>query len=193
MKKTILALAALASMGMANTAMATDTNVGQAVFQWAGTVPSPSSSEAGYWIVSADGGSILSATDGVMIFDNKAGEIKLKSATTFGFKVVTDKTADGATFNPAEDTAGVAYKATLGGIKAGKGGLTAAGGDDGYFAVTAGGDVLSTSTAKDFIADEVATVSLQPAIIDDAFTAATEGDVWTVQATLALTTTTAAL
>ncbi|WP_318462309.1 hypothetical protein [Photobacterium leiognathi] len=188
MKKTILAIAALASLGMAQTVTAADADAGKAIFQWAGTVPSPSIGAEGYWIVTADGGSILSATDGVMVFDNKAGNIQLKTASTFGFKVVTDKATGGA-FDPATDTTGVAYKTTLSSIKAGKGGLTAIGGDDGYFAVTAGGDVLSTSAAKTFAKDEVATVTLKPAVDGSNFELASEGDVWTVQAAVAVTAT----
>ncbi|CAE6911307.1 hypothetical protein OA39_02254 [Vibrio campbellii] len=191
MKKTVLAVAAVASLGMANTVLAATEEVGQAIFQWVGTVPAPSEARPGYWIVSADGGSVLSATDGVMVFDNKAGEVVLTSASTFGFKVVRDaELADGA-FNPALDKEGVPYKATLGSIKAGKGGLVSAGGDHGYFAVTSGTTALSTSTPLNFAANQVATISLAPATPGSTFDMASANDIWAVQASLALTTDTA--
>ncbi|RZP84929.1 hypothetical protein [Vibrio vulnificus] len=182
MKKTLLAAAAV--MGMSGAVVAAD--VGTANFQWVGTVPAASTTQGVYYIVNADGSAILNATDGVMTFSNNAGKIVLENASTFGFKVVEDA-ADGGDFDPATDKTSVAFKAKLGELKAGAAGITSVGGDNGYFGVVANAAPL-TSTVRDFAADTVVNVTVAPAVADAEFSQAEEGEAWTVQAAVAVST-----
>lgn len=184
MKKTLLATATVVAMSLSGAASAVD--VGTANFQWVGSVPAASVTEGAYYIVNSYGSEILNATNGVMTFANNAGKITLENASTFGFKVVSDATASDA-FDPTVDNTSVAFHAKLSELKAGPDGITSIGGDNGYFAVKANGDLL-TSTATSFAADTVVNVTVTPAKADSTFDAASEGQIWTVQAAVAVST-----
>ncbi|YCO02438.1 hypothetical protein ACB087_10120 (plasmid) [Vibrio sp. VNB-15] len=200
MKKTLLALAAVASLGMSVSASAA--SIGEANFQWIGTVPAPSVSESGYWIVTANGGELLQANNGVLKFDNKAGVIELIESQTFGFKVVTNA-AEVANdkFDPATDKTSVGFKARLGALEVGKNGLPSSVDSSNYFSIqalnqaTGANATLTTASDVTFAANQSAYIStvknptLTPAIAALGLDAE-PNDVWQVVATVALTTTT---
>ena len=149
MKKTLLAVAALASLGFSAASMAAPMPVGTGSFQWAGSVPAATVSGAGYWIVK-DGALDLDA--GLLTFTNTgvAGGVVLQSSSEIGFKVVKDVTAvDDAAPNGAYD-AGIdvtplAYTAVLSSVKVGVNGLASEQSADGYFAVHADGEAAATA------------------------------------------------
>lgn len=203
MKKTLLALAVVASIGLSVSALAAP--IGEANFQWVGTVPAPSVSESGFWIVTANGGELLQANNGVLKFDNKNGVIELIESQTFGFKVVENATAaDGDTFNPAEDNNSVAFNARLGALEVGKNGLPFSVDSSNYFSIQAmnqaTGSSVTLTTANDaaFDVNQTAYIStvknptLTPEIAAKGLDAE-PGDVWQVIATVALTTQASAL
>lgn len=187
MKKTIITTVAL---GFSTVASAT--NIGTASFQWAGTVPPATVADGSYFIVNGAGTEVLSATDGTMKFANVGGKVSLISASTFDFKVVQDAAGSGGQpFDPATDTTVVPITAKLSSIKAGPGGVVSVGGDDGYFALFADNQPL-TVAGKNFAAAPV-NVTLKPAIGDSDFAQADDGQTWTVQAAVAVTTQTSRL
>ncbi|MGR5050325.1 hypothetical protein ACPV30_14080 [Photobacterium damselae] len=195
MKKTISILATLSALGFAQTSTAAD--IGTAAFQWTGTVPAMTASNSGYWIVNASGSAILDANDGVMVFSNtKDKGIQLATASTFGFKVVSDITSDSVStpdgvFNPAVDNTVVGYQGALVEQKAGANGLVDVGGDDGYFAVTADGTPLVAGAAQGAISKQngsVTNITLAPATDGSSFTKANANEKWNVQAIVALST-----
>ncbi|MDK9782316.1 hypothetical protein KIT90_13085 [Vibrio sp. B172a] len=192
MKKTLLALTAAATMALPQISSAAE--IGTAVFQWTGTVPAATDNASGYWIVTGDGSALLSANDGVMVFDNTKGKVTLSSASTFGFKVVSDvtsssvATADG-TFDPSVDNTGVAYHGKLVRLAAGANGLTDVGGDGGYFGVTVDDTLLPATGKFNAAANVVSQVSIGAATAGADFEKAEALQKWNVQASIALSTT----
>lgn len=203
MKKTLLALAAVASMGVSVSALAAP--IGEANFQWVGTVPAPSVSESGFWIVTANGGELLQANNGVLKFDNQNGVIELIESHAFGFKVVTNATpAANDTFNPEEDKSSVAFNARLGALEVGKNGLPSSVDSSNYFAIqalnqaTGSNATLTTAADVAFEANQAAYISTvkNPALTGEIAAKgldAEPNDVWQVVATVALTTKASAL
>jgi hypothetical protein len=149
MKKTLLAVAALASLGFSAASMATSMPVGTGSFQWAGSVPAATVSGAGYWIVK-DGALDLDA--GLLTFTNTgvAGGVALQSSSEIGFKVVKDvtsasvDTANG-TYDAGVDVTPLAYTAVLSSVKVGVNGLASEQAADGYFAVHVDGEAAATA------------------------------------------------
>ncbi|HIF9108928.1 TPA: hypothetical protein ACX6SX_002028 [Photobacterium damselae] len=194
MKKTVSMLTMLTAIGVSH--MATAADIGTAAFQWTGTVPAMTATNSGYWIVNASGSAVLDANDGVMVFSNtKDNGIQLSSASTFGFKVVSDVTSasvatpDGR-FDPATDTTLVGYQGALVEQKAGANGLVDVGGDDGYFAVTADNTPLVAGAAQGAINKKdggVTNITLAPATKGSTLNA-NANEKWNVQAIVALST-----
>ncbi|WP_340642456.1 hypothetical protein [Photobacterium damselae] len=142
MKKTLIALAALASLGMATSATAAD-KLGQGSFQWAGTVPTISSGD-GFFIVPA--GSTTDLNGGILTFSNKLGKVELNGSTELSFKVVKDAVA-GDAYDPSVDKTPLTYKGTLTNIKVGVNSLLAEQANNGYFAIAADGSVMDINDA----------------------------------------------
>ncbi|HIF9079023.1 TPA: hypothetical protein ACX6NV_003941 [Photobacterium damselae] len=147
MKKTIIALAALASLGMASSAMAAAGDAlpaGSSSFQWAGSVPTATNPGAGYFIIQEGD---TSFTDGVLTFTNTtSGGIKLISSNEIGFKVVKDAAA-GGDYDPATDVAPLPYKGTLTSVKVGVNGFVSEQVADGYFDIYADGTKVAVNAA----------------------------------------------
>jgi hypothetical protein len=153
MKKTLLAVAALASVGFSAASMAAPMPVGTGSFQWAGTVPAATVSGAGYWIVK-DGA--LDLDSGLLTFTNTggAGAVALQSSSEIGFKVVKDVTAadnvaPNGTYDAGIDVTPLAYTAVLSNVKVGVNGLASEQAADGYFAVHADGSAVATAIGAD--------------------------------------------
>lgn len=197
MKKAIVTLAILSSIGFTQSSLAATPNIGQASFQWSGTVPAPSVSAAGYWLVSHDGQSLLADTNthnGVMTFENRAGVINLVDSSAFSFKVVKDRTSPtvdtaNGEFEPAIDTVGVPYHVSLSSIASGSGGFPAPGDQDGYFTVTSNGAVISATADKAHAIGEAATIKVAKATTSAQLEGATAGQKWQVAAQVAVSTT----
>ncbi|PSV09568.1 hypothetical protein C0W59_22095 [Photobacterium kishitanii] len=147
MKKTLLALVTLSSLGMASSVMAAAGDampVGTASFQWAGTVPTATNPGAGYFIIQEGD---TNFTDGVLTFTNIAsGGVKLNGSNEIGFKVVKDKADDGP-YKPADDVTPLPYKGTLTSIKVGINGFVSEQVTDGYFNIFADSQKLVVNTA----------------------------------------------
>ncbi|MGV3003261.1 hypothetical protein [Vibrio sp. E150_018] len=193
MKKTVLTLTTIASLAFSNLALsATGTgDMGTASFQWSGTVPAPSTSEAGYWLVSFDGQSLLSnvnTSNGVMSLENKAGLINLVDSSVFNFKVVKDKELSDGSFDPSIDNEGVEYNVSLANLKSGTGGLVSDGDQNGYFTVTANGDVISNTTSKKYSSGMPASIKLGKASDKVSLEGADSNQTWQVMAQVAVST-----
>ena len=155
MKKTLLAVTLLASLGMASSVIAADLEVGGATLQWAGSVPAESVSGAGYWIVQ-DGG--IGFTDGILTFKNDAAGIALNSSSEIGFKVVADALTTDVGYQIGVDIAPMNYKYTLTNVKVGVNGLaTTQQPTGGYFAVHANGGAALVTAAEQTVTDKSAT------------------------------------
>lgn len=189
MKKTVLALAAIATMGMGQ-AMAANGDIGAMSFQWTGVVPSaPTPGNGGFFIVDQAGTTELVSTQmGTMTFENDKGVINLVGSTGFGFKVVADAVEDGGAFDPAADKTPAAYHVNLKSIKSGKDG-SLLGGDSDYFQIDANGEVLTGTKSKAYQAGQLATIStVKDGAVASLATAKAE-DTWQVQAEVAVSTT----
>lgn len=149
MKNTMISLTALAILGMSSNVMAAPTELGvsQSSFQWAGTVPSISTS-AGYFIIPSTDKAFDS---GILTFANSPEGVKLTTSSEIGFRVVKDATVDASGYVAADDTVHLAYKFGLTNIKVGLSGLVSEQLDTTpYFAVQADGvDLVKRGTHTD--------------------------------------------
>lgn len=153
MKKTLLAVTTLVSLGISSTAIAASLPTGSATLQWAGSVPAETFSGTGYWIIQ-DGS--LGFTEGLLTFRNDASGIALNSASEIGFKVVKDEAEvpppGPQSYLPGVDINPMKYAYTLLNIKVGINGLATTQDASGYFAVYADGSAtpsaLNTSVPK---------------------------------------------
>ncbi|MBE8574174.1 hypothetical protein [Vibrio sp. OPT18] len=188
MKKTLLTLAVVATMGLAHSAIAAD--IGSASFQWAGTVPESSTSNANFWLVTGDGSQELAKTntqDGVLVFENKTGVVNLVDSSAFSFKVVADSA--GVEFDSTTDNEDVSYQVTLASIKTGTSGLLTDDDQGGYFTITANNSVLST-TPTEYVAGQVAEIKVAKDVAQGVLVGAEANDKWQVAAVVAVSTVT---
>ena len=123
MKKALLTVAFLSTLGMAATqAMADDYVPGNASFQWAGKVPAKTDSGDNYFIVGS--GNTTDFNNGQLLFSNTTKGVDLTSSSTISFKVVKhDSTSGSQTYDPAVDTQPLAYTGTLTDFQLGINGL----------------------------------------------------------------------
>ncbi|MGR5048746.1 hypothetical protein ACPV3P_08405 [Photobacterium damselae] len=147
MKKMIVAITVLGTLGMASSAMAAAGDAlpaGTTSFQWAGSVPTATNSGAGYFIIQEGD---TNFTDGVLTFTNTtSGGIQLIDSNEIGFKVVKDAAA-GGDYNPETDVAPLPYKGTLTSVKVGVNGFPSEQAADGYFNIYADGAKLAVNNA----------------------------------------------
>ena len=138
MKKALLAVALLSTLGMAATqAMAEDYTPGHASFQWAGTVPAQTDSGNNYFIVGA--GSTTDFNNGQLVFANTNKGVQLTNSSTMSFKVVKHDSASGnKNYDPAVDTQPLGYSATLTDLEVGINGFMSQDGSE-AFAVSVDG------------------------------------------------------
>ncbi len=188
MKKAVIALSLLASMGMANTALAADELAGTVAIQWTGSVPAATTSEDGYWLVDpAANESYDSTILREMVMVNEANKINLSSSNNFTFIVVKDSDTDGV-FNPELDTEATDFSVTLTSISSGlQGAVTPNSDSDGYFKILGNEEELVYKTAKAYTAGEEAVIQVGKASDKDELAGAKVGDVWQVVANLSVT------
>lgn len=145
MKKTILAAAAFAAMGLSSSVMAADLSES---FQWAGSIPMASDTTQSVYIVPA-----LETSDfqkGTLTFSHDGTDATLTGSSVLSFKVLRDTDGNGSV--SADDTAPTGtFDYTLTTIKVGtEGGIATE--QDGVFKILANGQDLvkgtkNTSTA----------------------------------------------
>ncbi|EDP60462.1 hypothetical protein [Vibrio sp. AND4] len=187
MKKTLALMSMVASIGVINSAQALAKDVGAVTFQWSGIVPIADKIETGYWIVTPDGDNELTVKDnGRLQFENKNGEISLKSSSAFSFKVVKD-VGNVGTFEPTTDIEGISYKLALNDLKVLIDGSPDSSVD--YFAIQADSQTLSKLTPQEFTANQVADVKVtKSGAPGSSFTQANANDNITVMAMVAIST-----
>ncbi len=188
MKKAVIALSLLASLGMANTALAADELAGTAVVQWSGTVPAATTSAEGYWLVDPAGSSAYSSTVmREMLFVNDANQINLDRSTSFDFHVVKDNGLDGI-FDPQVDTEATNFSVVLTNISSGPDGVVSPNSDsNGYFKILGNQEELVYNTPKAYAAGENATIEVAKAGDKVELENAVAGQIWQVVATLSVT------
>ena len=137
MKKALLAVALLSTLGMAATqAMAEDYTPGHASFQWAGTVPAQTDSGDNYFIVGA--GSTTDFNNGQLVFANTNKGVQLTNSSTMSFKVVKHDSTSGDKYDPSKDIEPLGYTATLTDLEVGINGFMSQDGSE-AFAVSVDG------------------------------------------------------
>ena len=148
MKKALLAVALLSTLGMAATqAMAEDYTPGHASFQWAGTVPAQSDSGDNYFIVGS--GNTTDFNNGQLVFSNTTKGVELTNSSTISFKVVKhDSTSGNKNYDPAVDTQPLSYTGTLTDFQVGINGLMSQD-DKNVFAIHVDGQTKAVNDSFD--------------------------------------------
>ncbi|EPS8830561.1 hypothetical protein [Vibrio parahaemolyticus] len=191
MKNTTLSLMMIASFSLAGSAFAATESAGMASFQWQGKVPAATSSNAGYWLVTADGTQQITGTlRGVMDFENNAGVINLVDSQQLSFKVVKDAVKDGNPFDAAVDNEGVETTLSLVSVAVDQNGMLNEGDDHEYFGISANGTEIAKATTTIVDANVPARVKVVKKAVTSAVLDLAANDVVQVQAQVAVTATT---